>query len=510
MNFRFAFLVAVAMIVSTILASFVFVSQKLKLVLIVALFCFCFLLLICFICFKKRFCLVLAIIVLIGNVPSLSIYFKAKKIDNNQQNLTETITVSGKIYKYSENLDKNRIHLYLEDVKILNDNETKDFYGNIYFIVYSDGVDTSKLDIGRFVTIKNAKISSLSLNRSPKFRDCSYISRDITATSFIFSHNLYFEEEISLDFRDKIKENVYGEFEDTDLFFTETGYAMLFGESSILDDEVYDVFKDSGVAHLLAVSGFHISVIVAFLSFILNKLKTNKYLKFSIIGTLLFSYAYLCSFSVSVVRASIMALLLIHATNRNKEYDKLSSLSLASILIFLINPMQLFNISFIFSFVSILSIILLMPVFDRLFSKFLCERLSSALSLSLSTSVGILVFQLSYFGKYPILSFLSNLITIPIVGALFVFLIISVLIGSVFGFSAHLISVFGCGMKYVVQFNALMAKTGLFLYSHNLGIFAMCVSVLIMFFVSDYVFVSKKTRLCVCGVLLSLLNALII
>lgn len=499
-----------AMLISTLLASSLFISQKLKLVFILILAIALVLILICFTIFKKRIFVVLSILFLIGLVPATSIYFKSKNIENNKTLISETNTFSGKIYKVSENLDVNRIYLYLDDVVIENNNKSKDFYGMIYVILYSDSVDTSKLDIGRNVKISNAKIFSLSLNSETSSRDRSFISKDITATTFIFAHNLYFEDEVSLGLRDKIKNKVYESFKGTDSFFTDIGYAMIFGESSVLEDGVYSVFKDSGVAHLLAVSGFHISVIVAFLSFLLNKLKANKYFKFGIIGTLLLGYMYLCSFSVSVIRASIMALTLLHATNRNKEYDKLSSLSLAGVLILLINPMQLFNLSFIFSFVSILSIILLMPLFERFFSRFFYEKLSSSLSLSLAVSFGIVVFQLCYFGTFPILSFFSNLLTIPVVGVLFIYLIISVIFGPIFHITKYLISVFGFVMKYVVQFNSFVASSGLFLTATNVGAIALFVWIALMFVVSDYVFVKKETRIFIAGVLISLINALMI
>ena len=121
-----------------------------------------------------------------------------------------------------------------------------------------------------------------------------------------------------------------------DTFFTDIGYAMLFGESDILEDEVNDSFKYSGVAHLLAVSGFHISVIVSVLVFLLNKLKANKGVMISVVGVILAFYAYLCSFSPSVIRAILMSLLLMYANIKNKEYDRLSALSLSLIVILLL------------------------------------------------------------------------------------------------------------------------------------------------------------------------------
>ncbi len=507
MNFRLALCLMLAMMVSTIFASYVFVTQNLKLALVVILAGFLLIFLIMFAVFKKRILCILSAVSLVAIIPAVSICCKSKALENNKALINETNNFSGKIYKFSEDLDRNRINLYLTDVMF---EESEDFHGNIYVILNADGVETSKLEIGRFVKISNAKVSALTLNDGMDSRDRSFISKDISATSYVFSYNVYFEDKVSKSVRDKIKNKVYESFKDTDAFFTDIGYAMLFGESSILDDEIYAVFKYAGVAHLLAVSGFHVSVIVAFLSFVLDKLKTNKHLKFGIVAVLLLSYAYLCSFSVSVIRASIMSLLYLYASNRNKEYDRLSALSLAGVFILFANPMSLFNLSFIFSFVSILSIILLAPIFERFFSLFFGKRLSESSSVSLAICFGIIAFQLCYFGYYPVLSFFSNLGTIPVVSVLFIYLIISVILGPIFHLSKLLISGFGFVMKYVVQFNAFIAKHGLYLTAENVGVIVLVASLLLMFVVSDYVFAKKEIKICISGVLVSLLVALMI
>ena len=497
MNFRVALCLAVAMVVSIILASCLFVSQNSRLALMISLGVIFSTVLICVVIFKKRFLMFLLSIILFIALPVVMIYTKANELSKNNLLISETTTYSGKIYSYSEQLEANALFIELDDVKILTGKETKDFKGIVYVRVYADGVDTSKLEVGKNITIKSSNLKGLTLKESVTRRDRSYLSRGMTATDFVFAYNLYFGESEKLGLRDNIKNSVLENFDKTDTFFTSIGYAMIFGESSVLNDDVYSVFKDSGIAHLLAVSGFHISVIVAFLSFVLNKLKVNKHLKISIIAVILSIYAYLCSFSVSVIRASIMALLLLYATNRNKEYDKMSALSLAAIIILLINPLQLFNLSFIFSFVSILSIILLAPLFERLLSKILYDKLSSSIGISLAVCLGVMVFQLYYFGKVPLFSVLSNVITIPVVSVLFIFLIISVIVGGVFNIMVPLINVFGFLMKYVVQFNNWICSSGLNIYCGDFEKLTFLLSLAIMFIVSDYLFVKKKTKLIV-------------
>ena len=510
MNFRFAFCAALMVILAIFLSCTVFVSQKMKLTLVLIFAGIFLVLLISFAFSKKKLLLILLTIILIGIIPVVSIYFKSNQLNKNKAMITEKVTITGKISSLKEDLSNNAIFINLANVEIIENDDRKDFCGDVYVRVVADGVDTSKLDIGRFLTIYNAELDCLTFVDGFSSKDRSFISRGLNATTYALAYNIKFEEKISLSLRDKVKSKVFEVFNKTDTFFTGVGYAMIFGESSVLDESVYDVFKGSGIAHLLAVSGFHISLIVSFLVFILNKLKTNKYLKISIVAFILIIYAYFCSFSVSVIRASIMAILLLYASSRNKEYDKLSALSLSLIFILSLAPMQIFNISFIFSFISILSIILLSPVFERFFIKFLNENLSSSISLSLSVCFGLFVFQLYYFGSYPILSLISNIITMPVVGVLFIYLLVSVLVGLCFGLTVPLIKGFGFCMKYVVQFNNWITNNGVFISCGKFGAIALLLSVLIMFLISDFIFLKKKIKLPIAAVMLLALILVII
>ena len=98
----------------------------------------------------------------------------------------------------------------------------------------------------------------------------------------------------------------------------------------------------------------------------------------------------------------------------------------------------------------------------------------------------------------------------PIVGILFIYLLISVLIGSCFGFAVTLINAFGSCMKVVIQFNSWITNNGLFISCGNFGAIALLLSILIMFMLSDFVFIKKKIKLPVAAVMLTALILVII
>ena len=508
MNFRPVLNVALAMIIAVLLSCKLFTSQASRIItsltLAVSLIVVIFLNYKC----KKKFLKILIPILIAMIIPFISIIIKTNKINQNHRLNVEKCEIYGKIYKINENLDNSRVDIYLTNVELRAGEDKIDFYGNYLLRVNSNNFDISKLKQGYYIEcVTTPKLYSLDSGDS---FDLSYISRDIMGMSYSYSYAVQISDRFVPSLRDKITSKVYSCFEKTDLFFTSVGYAMLFGDTTVIEDSVYSVFENSGTLHLLAVSGFHVSVIAMCLTFILKKLKANKVVGFIVTAVVMILYAYLCNYSVSIVRAIIMSLLAMYAGLRNKECDRLSSLFSAAIFIMLLNPLDLFNISFVLSFISVLSILLLMPVFSRFFSKFMHDKLANAFSLNLSISLGISVYELYYFGKAPILSFVSNIITVPIVSILFIFLIFSLLIGSLFGIAVPLIEVFGVGIKYILQFNNWIAGIGLSILAQNVREITLALTILFMYVLSDYLFVQKKNKAMIVGLLAGIILSLLI
>lgn len=514
MNVRFFLYLAFAMIVSTIVAVKIFVSQKSRLIAMIVLCVILIASLVWLVACKKKlmqFCFVMMLGIVI---PFIGVYFKAESINKNTSLNVEKCYITGKIYKLDIELSENKVYFYLTDVVLKTDkNENMEqeklkFKGKFLVQLNANNVDTSEFEIGKYLTVyATPKFYSLN-NKSDE--DLSYISRGINAKCYAYSYTHWLEDKVSLSFRDNVRNSTFKLFKKTNTFYTNIGFAMMFGETTVLQNEVYDVFTGTGIAHLLAVSGFHISIIIAFVSFILKKLKANNAVKFSVVLAVLGFYAYICDFSVSVIRASVMSLLLLYSSARNKEYDRLSALDFSCCLILLINPLNLFSVSFVLSFIAVLSIVLLMPIFERLLSKIFYPKLASTLSLSLSTSLGISVFQIFYFHKMPLLSMLSNLITVPLVSVLFVFLIVSVLIGGLFGFAVPLISVFGFFMKYILQFNYWISSIGLSINIGKIPAITLLLSLILMFVVSDYIFMKKRNKTVISSILGGILLILVV
>lgn len=197
-------------------------------------------------------------------------------------------------------------------------------------------------------------------------------------------------------------------------------YSAMFGDRSELNRDLYNAYKGAGVAHLMAVSGLHVGLVVAILYWILKKVKVKGWWTVAIITPLLILYAYLCGFSYSIIRASIMALVLMIAPLLFSEYDTLSSICFAGSLILLIEPVALFSLSAQLSFGCVFGIAMLYPIFKKWFCKIrLNNSIIDAFSISLATIISTFVFMAYYFKSFQPIALISNILIIPIFSALF-------------------------------------------------------------------------------------------
>jgi ComEC/Rec2-related protein len=246
-------------------------------------------------------------------------------------------------------------------------------------------------------------------------------------------------EKANLFIRDTLKEGL-----DENSFII--GYALLCGNSDYVQSQVFDTYRQAGVAHIFAVSGLHIGFVALVLRFLLKRLKINPYVKVLIIVLGLLFYSGICGFSASSLRATVMYGTLLFSSCMGERYDGLSSLSFAFIIILLINPLQLYCAGFILSFTVVFGITILSKPIANLF-KFLPKKLASAIGLVLSAQVFSMPACILLFNSFSLVSVLINLVLVPIVGVIFIILIACTLIGGIFSISAITLFV----QSYVLQ-----------------------------------------------------------
>ncbi len=135
---------------------------------------------------------------------------------------------------------------------------------------------------------------------------------------------------------------------------------MLFGDKTLLSEDVYDVFQRNGTAHILAVSGIHVGVVYALVNKIFLRRKKTAFSRAVTIAFLLL-YAALASFSPSVMRAVTMIIVHIFSEHLHKRYDLLCCTSFSAFLLLLIHPYALFQLGFQLSFLAVFTLAFVLP-----------------------------------------------------------------------------------------------------------------------------------------------------
>ena len=193
-------------------------------------------------------------------------------------------------------------------------------------------------------------------------------------------------------------------------------YAMLLGDRSTLDGDISESFSLTGLAHVLSVSGLHVGILVGFLMWLLKFLRVNRRRQVPIIAAVLAVYCYLCGFRYSILRASIMFLVLAVRRAFLRSNDLLSSVSLAGIVVLVLFPFSINSASFQLSFACMLGIALFALPLSNFFEKKakLPHWLASAFSMYFATFLGCLPLMIKYFGFVSVVGVFTNLLFLPL------------------------------------------------------------------------------------------------
>lgn len=230
--------------------------------------------------------------------------------------------------------------------------------------------------------------------------------------------------------RYKIKETLYSKL-DGDA--AAVSYAMITGNRSYISAEINDSYTAAGLTHILAVSGLNVSFIVGVISFIIMKIRGSRFVKFSLLSVFILMYAALCGFNSSVLRASIMGIVMVFGKLFGKKYDALCSLGFAAIVILFIFPLYIFDLSFLLSFMAVFSIICLYPQISKIYKKRVKNKFTmlmlDTLNLTLVANIGVLPIMAHYFNSISPYTLFTNLVALPFVNIAFFILAVGCLLG---------------------------------------------------------------------------------
>lgn len=240
--------------------------------------------------------------------------------------------------------------------------------------------------------------------------------------------------------------------------------ALLLGDDSELDYATDTAFRISGIRHIIAVSGLHVSILFGLVS---NVTFRKRYLTALIGFPSLLLFAAVAGFTPSVTRACIMVGLTILAQLFQREYDSPTALSFAGLVMLICNPFVITSVSFQLSMSSVAGILLfhepisqwLRKPFGKIKGKSLKVRLirwyTTSVSITLSATIITTPLCAVYFGAVSLIGVLTNLLTLWVVTFIFGGIILTCMIGAVLPGTA---AVLGTILAYPIRYVLLTAK----------------------------------------------------
>ncbi|MBB1139592.1 ComEC/Rec2 family competence protein [Myroides sp. WP-1] len=195
--------------------------------------------------------------------------------------------------------------------------------------------------------------------------------------------------------------------------------ALLLGDRQDISQENIAVFQRLGLMHILAISGLHIGVIYLLLTKITAFLKPRY--RCLLIVLLLWMFVFLSGFSPSVFRCVCMFSLLSIAQELRRKQPTHESIGLTLFFSLLFQPNWLFDVGFQLSYIAVLGIVWLMPLFKNSYTQNRYVNYFLGLCyVSVVAQFSVLPLQLYYFHSFSFTFLLSNLIVIPFITLLLV------------------------------------------------------------------------------------------
>lgn len=216
--------------------------------------------------------------------------------------------------------------------------------------------------------------------------------------------------------------------------------SVLLGRREDISDSVDRDMRVSGVAHIMVVSGLHLSLVCGGLVALLRRSGAARWLEFTAGAAACLAVMLVAGFTPSVTRGGIMMLLALLAEVVRRRSDPFSSLSAAVVVMGIYNPYVLYSWSFLLSVGSMLSILMFEPYLrrglfawrEKRFAKMVwLDRLLSVLAVSLGAAVYTYPMLSVMFGGVAVYGLLGNLLIGPFVGALLTLTALTALLGGV-------------------------------------------------------------------------------
>ena len=213
--------------------------------------------------------------------------------------------------------------------------------------------------------------------------------------------------------------------------------ASILGEKSDVSRDMKDKFKYTGLAHLIVISGTHISLVIMGIVKLFDRISLVGYrLKYILALIILTLYCMIIGMSPGIMRAYIMGAMMILARIFFENEDSKKSVLVSFIIIVILNPYSIFDISMQLSYAAVIAIVFIYPIVDEILEKKFFYKIENEIIkntlkmiiLSFIIQITSVPLFLYYFEKLPIFSFVINVVGVPVGTLLIKFLFVITLL----------------------------------------------------------------------------------
>lgn len=225
--------------------------------------------------------------------------------------------------------------------------------------------------------------------------------------------------------------------------------AIILGDKTDLDSDIKELYSVSGIAHILAISGLHIS----FIGMVIYRLLRRRFrflFSAAVSIPVVLSFGIMSGFGISTIRAIIMFILKIIGEVLGRKYDAITAISLAGLVLLVQNPFVVCNSGFQMSFGAIIAIVLILPIVEEILNT--DNKIIKVLSANFTISLVMNPILAWNYYELPTFSFLLNIVVVPLMSVVIVSSIVGIFCSCImFGFGKAVIFP-GCGILELYTF----------------------------------------------------------
>lgn len=269
---------------------------------------------------------------------------------------------------------------------------------------------------------------------------------------------------------------------------------ILIGERDNIQEDIIESFRTANLSHILAVSGAHTSYIILGITYLISKSKTPKRIGYIITIINLLIFIIITGASYSVVRACIMAIVVIGAKICYRKENFFTSICISLIIILIQNSFAINDIGLKLSFMGTAGIVIFNKSITNFFIKLkIKQKIAEALSVTFSAQLMIMPITILNFNTISLTFFISNILASPLLGIIIIFGFISIFISSILNpISKILFLILHIFLELLILVSKVTEKipgSSILVKTPNI-LFAIVYYILILFF--NYFFVIKQ------------------